>query len=155
QPGETLYIRARYVSPSDQPGPWSPEVSAVAGHVDFSDIQFMAIREYAVVSHIETDVIQTTSRSYTPIDLATPALNLNVGDTVLFSANASVCTTASGRSADGTIRHERPDGPYYYTGLETRHTSANADATGQLVLIETYVAQASGRHRWTMEWRST
>src|SRR5690606_26731622 len=128
--------------------------SATAGKVGTSDILFDAIESYTIVSHIETDVITTTSTSYIDSDLVTPYLNLRAGDKVLIFAKASAWCTVDGRSTDARIRYETPNGNYF-SGLETRHTSAKADSTGQLVLFGVYVVPVSGQYRFAFQWRTT
>src|SRR5690606_20357249 len=149
--GQTVQVR---VSAEDWSGNVSPPTqaqSAVAGKVSTSDIQFDAIEGYTVVSRIETQVITTTSTSYIDSDLVTPYLNLRAGDKVLVFAKASAWNTVSGRSTDARIRYETPNGNYF-DGLETRHTSATADSTGQLVLFGMYVAPVSGQYRFAFQW---
>src|SRR5690606_3617292 len=152
--GQTVQVR---VSAEDWSGNVSPPttvVSAVAGKVGTSDILFDAIESYTIVSHIETDVITTTSTSYIDSDLVTPYLNLQAGDKVLIFAKASAWCTVGGSSTDARIRYETPSGNYF-DGLETRHTSAEADATGQLVLFGVYVVPVTGQYRFAFQWRTT
>src|SRR5690606_21036593 len=104
-PGQDYYVRLIAVDTSGNRSAASDEVSAVAGKVGTSDIQFDAIESYTIVSRIETDVITTTSRSYIDSDLVTPYLNLRAGDKVLIFAKASALCTASIRSTDARIRY--------------------------------------------------
>lgn len=129
-------------------------MSAVAGSVQTSDVAFKAVNSYAIASQIETNIITTTSTSYVDMDLITPYFNLQLGDKVLIFAKASVWCTQNGRSTDGRIRHETPGGNYY-SGLETRHTSATGGSTGQIVLMEIFEPTQAGEHRWAMQWKST
>src|SRR5690606_42119599 len=67
---------------------------------------------------------------------------------------ASGCCTVEGRATDARIRYETPSGNYF-DGLETRHTSAIPDSTGQLVLFGVYIVPVSGQYRFAFQWRTT
>lgn len=154
QAGQTVSIRVRAEDWSGNISNPTPAQSAVAGKVSTSDIQFDAIEGYTVVSRIETQVITTTSTSYIDSDLVTPYLNLQAGDKVLIFAKASAWCTVGGRSTDARVRYETPSGNYF-DGLETRHTSAEGDATGQLILFGVYIVPVSGQYRFAVQWRTT
>lgn len=117
-------------------------------------IAFRGIDSYAVVNALETDVITTTSTSYTDTDLITSYLDLELGDKVLMFAKASVWCTQDVRSTDGRIRHETPSGDYY-SGLETRFTSSRDSHVGQNVIMEIFEPTEAGQHRWIYQWKST
>src|SRR5690606_23156235 len=152
--GQTVQVRVSAEDWSGNVSSPSAVQSAVAGRVGTGDIAFDAIESYTIVSRIETDVITTTSTSYIDSDLVTPYLSLQAGDKVLIFAKASAWCTESGRSTDARIRYETPNGNYF-DGLETRHTSATADATGQLVLFGVYIVPVSGQYRFAFQWRTT
>jgi len=123
----------------------------IVGKIQTDQIVVNGLTGIAVAVADESSVVHTTSTSY--VDMPDMSVTLNVAENakvlVLFQAN--VWNTENGRSVDTQILMDSVQVP---AGLQSRHCSAYADATGNNVGIAV-ATPTKGSHTFKVQWRVT